>query len=242
MEDFSNILGRSLLWPSQNSPTVTLVGGKGESSVHRWLPSGHVCFCVFVAGHRHCTAGSTSERGMFHFSLGLCRQCCLSHIQTHTDKKPLAFHSLLRAWLTFSNASAYMFLCSFPPNRICRHSGIHYQQHKRLQWIPSVCLCDSSGAFPPKSSSVPLEPTVNTLSVKWLPCWHCLTHARTHTQPAEVLETLLCPINLYLADEQPLSHSCGPWPHTHTHTHVHMHVKSLAGCCQSSATIVIEEK
>lgn len=129
-EDFRNIFGHTLL------PTITKLTSNDSGWWHRIVICAQVatiwaCF-VFVylqpatgiaqlgpPARQECFSSASDYAGNTAFLIH-------PNTHTHTDRqKPLAFHSLLRPWLTFSNASAYMFLCWFSPNRICRRSGIH---------------------------------------------------------------------------------------------------------------------
>lgn len=82
---------------------------------------------------------------------------------------------------------------------------------------------------------VPLEHTVDTLSVKWLPYLCCFTPQMCGC----VVETTLC---LYLADKWPLSHTSGSWPHTCVYAYQEFSRLSSNRLCQSSAALTMGQK
>ena len=117
---------------------------------------------VRVCGHRHCTAGSTSNKEMFHFIHSPCKQRCLSYSQAHTDNSFVHLHYHLGPLLIFSNAS-----------NACCHACFLLTDSADFQFISSNLGCCCSllefisailrKHFLPVSSSDLLELTVNTL-------------------------------------------------------------------------------
>lgn len=85
MEDFSNILG------PPSALTITKPTNNDSRGWQRRVLGAQVAAiwaCVFL-----CIFGRPQalHSWVHHLSLGLCRQRCLSHIQTHTDKSLLHF-------------------------------------------------------------------------------------------------------------------------------------------------------